>query len=219
MQKHGVYAQVTKRQVCTDLVRYTILMLNSTRNIRLNWTNEPIQVLGIKIGYGENIDMENYEAVIPKIKQIFNNWKQRGLSIMGKVQIVNTLVASLFVYKMTVLSTPTPEYIKKIDSLILDFIWNGKRAKIPLHILKLNKHSGGLNLVDLRKRDAALKITWINTINSDKKVANLMYSFVNSDLKDHIWLCNFNRKHVADILKRSTNSFWFDVLCAWSVYN
>ena len=64
----------------------------------LTWTNNPINVLGVSITSDpkEILDL-NYNALIPKIKGILRTWNQRRLSLMGKVLIINSLIASLFV--------------------------------------------------------------------------------------------------------------------------
>ena len=99
------------------------------------WTNEDISVLGVTIAH-ENIVEKNYQELISKTKGVLNAWYNRGLSLIGKVQVVNTLVASLFVYKMMVLPTIPNSTIKNLDNIIREFLWNGKKAKIAYGILQ-----------------------------------------------------------------------------------
>ena len=71
---------------------------------------------------------------------------------------------SLYTYKMMVLPK-IPEYVvKQTEGLITDFLWNGRKPKIPLRTLQLNKASGGQNLIDLRKKDIALKAMWVENM-------------------------------------------------------
>ena len=85
----------------------------------------------------------NDEEMITKIKGILTKWKSRQLSLLGKITVVNTLKASLFVYKMTVLPTIKDKYVEKIDKLIQAFIWDNKKPKISKQKLKCNKRDGG----------------------------------------------------------------------------
>ena len=48
-----------------------------------------------------------------KVRSILNSWKNRGLSLLGKVQVVNSLVASLFVYKNDGTTNNAKEHFKK----------------------------------------------------------------------------------------------------------
>ena len=75
--------------------------------------------------------------------------------------VINTLIASLFVHKMTVLPSIPEDIIQQVETVIQQFIWNGTKPKISLAALKIAKQSGGLGLVDLRKKDDALKVAWI----------------------------------------------------------
>ena len=53
-------------------------------------------------------------------------------------------------YKMRVLPNAPYKVIQEVESIIKDFIWNGKGAKIKFEILQTNKGNGGLGLLDLR---------------------------------------------------------------------
>ena len=64
-----------------------------------------------------------------------------------------------------------------VKDLFSKFIWGDSRAKIPLKILQMDKKSGGLKLVDLQKRDWAIKASWIKILINDKKMSELVYSF------------------------------------------
>ena len=59
------------------------------------WSNKDIQVLGVTVSY-EDIVTKNYGTIIEKAKGILSSWENRGITLMARVQVVNTLVASLF---------------------------------------------------------------------------------------------------------------------------
>ena len=88
-------------------------------------------MLGVTIAH-EDIMSKNYNVLIDKVKQILKAWHNRGLTLIGKIQVVNTLIASLFVYKMMVLPSIPEPIIKRVDNEIKTFIWNGKKSKNSL---------------------------------------------------------------------------------------
>ena len=138
------------------------------------WSNKDINVLGITIAH-EEIVQKNYVPIIEKAKNVLNSWQHRGLTLMGKVQVVNTLVASLFVYKMMVLPC-IPQYVVKwMENVIRKFLWNGKKAKIAYRILQNPKKEGGLNLINLSNKDKALKATWPKILYQEQEYAQLVY--------------------------------------------
>ena len=134
------------------------------------------------------------------------------------MQVVNTLVASLFVHKMMVLPEIPTNIVKKMENLIRNFLWGGKKAKIAYKILQNPKNQGGLNLVDLRKRDIALKATWPKILHGEPEYETLVYSIMKCQtLKENIWRCNLKPEDVNSI--GIENPFWVDVLQAWANYN
>ncbi len=96
----------------------------------LFWTNDPFKFLGVVIGGGsDDLIKLNYSPIFERAQIICDMWKSRDISLLGKVCVVNSLIASLFVYKMSVLPD-IPEYlIKDFDQMIRKFIWNGAHPK------------------------------------------------------------------------------------------
>ena len=184
---------------------------------QVTWSKEDINVLGVTIAHEDLVD-KNYSDIIQKTRSICNSWCHRGLSLIGKVEVINTLVASLFVYKMMVLPTIPDKVVKNIENTIRDFIWGGKKAKIALKILQNPKDQGGINLVDLKKKDTALKATWPTILKQEKDYAILAYKSMKCQgLKDNIWRCNLHPQDVAKL--QIKNPFWEDVLRSWCEYN
>ena len=183
---------------------------------QIAWETEGINVLGIYITEGDIVPL-NYDPTIEKVKSTLDLWSQRDLTLIGRIRIINTLTASLFVHKMQVLPFLDETRIKKIENYYSDFIWKGKRSKIPLKVLKLPKGKGGLNLVDLRKRDIALKILWLQTLQEDNKCRELTMKLLSPVLDMDIFKCNLHHTDIKALNIKST--FWRDMLHAWSVYN
>ena len=182
-----------------------------------SWSNQDINVLGVTISHNELLEI-NYSKTIKKVKETLNCWHNRGLSLIGKVQVVNTLVASLFVYRMMVLPKIPEKYIKLINNLIKEYLWNGGKSKIAFSILQNNKWEGGLNLVNLSIKDKSLKATWPFILRNEPDYANMVYATMRcSDLKENVWRCNLKKKDVKYLKIR--NEFWNDVLEAWCDFN
>ena len=83
---------------------------------KITWTNGPIKVLGVNVVSNMDSVLDtNYEPTINKITTIFKRWSARNLSLIGKINIVNTLTASLFIYKMMVLPKIPKKYVVKYE--------------------------------------------------------------------------------------------------------
>lgn len=184
-----------------------------------NWTNAPPNVLGIN--FVEYDDKNNVTAffvdLIQKSKDIMNLWQNRYLSLSGKVLIVNTLIASLFVYKMTVLPNVKYALIQQFETIVREYIGKGNIARISLSQLQLPRGQGGLRLVDLFKRQMALKAQWVVIVYNDPFWQSIAYSYLNPSLGERIWQCNISTEKINQVVPG--HSFWSQVLYAWCMYN
>ena len=182
----------------------------------LKWTSEPITVLGVKVcgDTHELIDI-NYQEIILKARKVLDCWTHRNVSLYGKVNIINTLIASLFVYKMSVLPKLPAYMVKQLEDMFVKFLWNGHKPKIPLEILKSPKRDGGLQLVDLSAKDDAIKCSWVQMVVKNVYPSEFVYNILGSVLKENIWTCNFAPQDTKSVFP-GVNDFWTDVLTAWA---
>ena len=181
---------------------------------------EQVNVLGVEIlSYidDQKLLAINYDKLIIKAKAVLNQWQGRNLSLLGKVLVINSLIGSLFVYKMTVLPAIPEKYIKSLNEIFNQFLWNHRRPKIPIEILQLPKFNGGAGLVSLKNKDISLKFGWVKNVLSDSFIEKLAYESINRCLGRDIWRCNL---HTADVeTLRINNSFWNGVIKAWRGLN
>ena len=97
-------------------------------------------------------------------------------------------------------------------------MWNGKKAKIAFDILKNPRNMGGLGLVNLRKKEMALKATWPQILKLKADYAEGVYSVLKcSGLKENIWRCNLDPEDIQSL--KIKNKFWEDILFSWCSFN
>ena len=106
---------------------------------------------------------------------------------------------------------------KNLESMLREYLWNGRKPKISLDTLKKKKHQGGLQLVDIKAKQDALKIAWIFRIEDDVFLEKCVYSQLDTELDKLIWYCNLTQKDIKGLFE--TNSFWGQVLLAWGRLN
>ena len=132
---------------CLGSIRFTNAKFYSSRKIQ--WTNDSVNLLGVLLSYKDDFISLNFDDILCKARQVLKPWYLRSLTILGKIQVLNSLIASLFVYRMTALPPLTQVMLDAIEKIFTDFIWEGKRAKIPLRILQGNKTDGGMRLTNI----------------------------------------------------------------------
>ena len=103
--------------------------------------------------------------------------------------------------------------IRHLEKMMENFLWNGKRSKIPLKVLQRSKARGGLRLFDIRARQCALKAKWVRQICCKPSEYDYIYNWLNVHYNDNIW--NSNLK-TTDIVMLFEDSFWRTVLVEWS---
>ena len=186
----------------------------------VQWSSEGINVLGVDVCVTDEAALlKNYLPIINKVDSIIKAWERRNITLEGKVNIVNALIGSLFVYKMMVLPTIPRNIVVKIEKKLENFLWNGKKPKISMKTLQMSKEQGGLKLLDLTKKDASLKITWVRLLDRDPHFAKLAYENICPGFDHNIWFCNMHEADVEDLLKTEKNAFWCDVVKAWCRIN
>ena len=103
---------------------------------KLKWSDKPLNSLGIFIAHQAQtlLDM-NYKDIIERTRTILEAWHNCSLSLLGKILVFNTLVSFLFVYKMSVLPTFPENYVKLLNKLVRDFLWDKGVPKVAPNIL------------------------------------------------------------------------------------
>ena len=194
----------------TDAKIYT------SKNFR--WANDYIETLGINISNDPETLRNNFNVVLRKLEAISNIWYYRQLTLSGRILIINTLFSSKFVYKMQVLHHISDDQIRRAEEIITSFLWKGRKAKISMKILKMNKDQGGMGLVDLKAKHQSLQIAWIKKIHTNPEVESLACFFLGRDyiLNDSLWKANMCE---SDARKIGKAGFWQNLLCTWARFN
>ena len=186
------------------------------QNLDLQWNTE-FTLLGIKFCV-EMDDMIriNYSEKLISIKKILQFYSKLNLSLIGKVTVIKTLVIPKLVYLFSVLPTPAQTYIKDIEKLFREFIWNSKKARISLNQLENNISEGGLKLTNINAFCAALKLSWIKRlITSDGSWQSIFQYSISQD-KINIWCLDV--MSLFTLSSNISNAFWKDIFYAWAKY-
>ena len=82
----------------------------------------PVKILGYWIHPDKQTMYEyNFEKTLEKVNTIMKSWKDRNVTIFGKVTIVNTLINSLSAHKLMALPTPPKSFFVKYKTKIIEF--------------------------------------------------------------------------------------------------
>jgi len=105
----------------------------------------PISYLGLPITGRKKTQAVCWKFVDPNEKML-GRWKGRCLSYVGRTQLVNWMILGKFQYWANGSILPCT-FIKKIQSLAYNFIWDGRRCS-SWEKMALPKKKGGIRVKD-----------------------------------------------------------------------
>ena len=109
----------------------------------LRWTNESVTILGINVSSNtREMVLDNYNQILCKANEVMNDWKNRGLSIVGKTTVLNVLIGSLFVCKMSVLPRIPQSIVKRFNTDAWKYMKTKGGARLKFDSVKVKKAQG-----------------------------------------------------------------------------
>ena len=181
-----------------------------------HWPRNPIRALGIFFSYDQNKATElNFVEKIRNLEKTSSSWKTRNLTLYGKINIVKTLGLSKLICNASVLVIP--ELIKEINSIIFNFIWDGKPPKIKKLTIIGEKKQGELKMTDFNIMNKALKVAWIPRIKSENQAS---WKIIPEATLEKHWGLSFliNCNYDIDTLQvGNLPSLYLDVLKQWQI--
>lgn len=137
-------------------------------NVGFKYIEGSFKTLGVWFSQDEDIMTElNFTACLENLKCMLNIWRQRDLSLKGKVTILKTLAISKLVYLSSLLFVPD-WFITRVNKLFLDFMWDGKPSKVKLDTITGDIADGGLKMPHVDSVVKALKLSWLSRYVNNK---------------------------------------------------
>ncbi|GAU17935.1 hypothetical protein TSUD_330600 [Trifolium subterraneum] len=138
----------------------------------------PFNYLGVPIFKGKP-KASYLQPIADKIKLKLSAWKASLLSIVGRVQLVRTIVQSMLIYSISIYSWPD-SLLKNIEKCMRNFIWSGDIDKRKLVTTSWKQvcqpfAQGGLNLRSLSMLNKTTNLKLCGTVlNSQDTWAKLL---------------------------------------------
>ena len=86
------------------------------------------------------------------------------LSPLEKITVIKTFILPQFIHLLTILTSPSRDFLKILNSMFFGFIWNNKHDKIKHMYITQDYMDTGLKMVNLEKFIDSLKLTWVNKL-------------------------------------------------------
>ncbi|GKD35033.1 hypothetical protein Tco_1250542 [Tanacetum coccineum] len=124
----------------------------------------PVKYLGVPL-VSYRLVFKDCKELIEKVESRLNDWKNKSLSIAGRLQLVQSVIASMHVFWASVFILPS-RILLEIEQLMRGFLWcNGGmsrgKSKVAWEVVCLPKDEGGLGIRRLDHFNKALMTTHI----------------------------------------------------------
>ena len=187
--------------------------LNDTTNFPFGQRVNFIKILGVFFALDVNVkENMNYKEILSKIKKLLTWWKQRDLTLMGKIQLLKGFIFSKLIYVASF--NPVPRWVyDELDQLAYDFLWRGQH-KVKKKVITMDYKQGGLKMMHFRLLINAQRVMWIRRLlcgNQDMKWKQY-FNFVTKDLGGNfIFQCNY----LPGLLNIPLPLFYKELLQVW----
>ncbi|GKB48885.1 hypothetical protein Tco_0899638, partial [Tanacetum coccineum] len=151
----------------TNHVKMSILQILPFEEGRL-----PVKYLGVPL-VSSRLIYKDCKELIEKVQHRVDDWKNKSLSIAGRLQLVSSVIGSLHVFWASVFILPT-RILLDIEQIMRGFLWcQGKmrsgKAKEAWEVVCLPKDGGVLGICRLESFNKALMTTYIWKLLSRKE--------------------------------------------------
>ena len=174
------------------------------------WVKKKVKALGVWFSTNpEEVTSVNFSEKQVKITNC--------LSLMGKITVLKSLIASQLVYILSPL--PTEHCIlNEINKAFFNFLWNGKGDKIKRDIMIGDYSQGGLRMIDIQSFNKALKTMWVIKYLDESNLGKWKLFFDN-ELQNYgstaVFKGNLKKEDLSKI-KGLSDVFIKEILQIWS---
>ncbi|GJT31559.1 putative reverse transcriptase domain, reverse transcriptase zinc-binding domain protein [Tanacetum coccineum] len=122
----------------------------------------PVKYLGVPL-VSSRLIFRDCKELIEKVQNRINDWKNKSLSITGRLQLIQSVMGSMHLFWASVFMLPT-RVLLDIEQLMRGFLWcqgslrKGK-AKVSWEVFCLPKDEGGLGIRRLEHFNKALMVS------------------------------------------------------------
>ena len=133
--------------------------------------------------------MKIFLLILNEMKSVLNIWTSRGLTLLGKITILKSVVIPKLVYKASNLPAISPDsFIKQVNQILFKFIWGFKWEKIGRSQLCCDIEEGGAKRIDIKQHSLALQFKGVIRLFNNN-YASAWKTLENLFLTENLFFC------------------------------
>ncbi|GJZ23441.1 hypothetical protein Tco_0560900 [Tanacetum coccineum] len=169
----------------------------------------PVKYLGVPL-VSSRLIFRDCKELIVKVQNHVNDWKNKSLSIAGRLQLIQSVMGSMNIYWASVFMLPT-RVLLDIEQLMHGFLWcQGnmckRKAKVSWEVVCLPKDEGGLGVRRLDHFNKALMVSHVWKLLSLKESLWVKWIHVYKLKKQELLRYSISWQHDMGLEKNPTTS-------------
>ena len=198
------------------------IQLDTTENYVWTKPDETVRYLGIDVSASPDSlarkDIFNFSHM--DIRMALYGLRYQKVSIIGRILLIKSLVASKLVYKLLHFPLPNNAIFKKINNLFYEYVWDYGRHKLNVRVMEQPLNKGGFNMLNIGTHAKALQYNWLNKAmmgNIGSLWVKQLESALCISLKDFLHCNLFSIKSVRKLYKpdKKFPCFWEKLFDKW----
>ena len=124
------------------------------------------KILGVNFSLDIKVkDNLNFKEVLSRIKRllILGWWRERDLTLMGKIHLLKVYALSKFNYVSSLIIVVPQWIFVEVDKIIFEFMWGGK-DRIKRKIMYQDYGYGGLRMINFKLFVKTQRIMWLKRL-------------------------------------------------------
>ena len=109
----------------------------------------------------EGIFHDNVTSVLPAVQRILAERNTSNHSLLGRVLVTKSLIASKFLYPLQYAQSPGSKLSKQIQRACNKYMWSYGIHHIKAPVIYQRVAQGGLGMYSFDQQNDALKLKWI----------------------------------------------------------
>ena len=116
--------------LCVNHDKTEILLLGNleikSSELGVKEISKVVKILGVHFTNNHSLFQKtNFETIEKSLRESLKSWNWRGLTLLGKIQVIKSFAISKSLYRASLISAKK-DFIKKNNNLLYSFIWKGK---------------------------------------------------------------------------------------------
>ena len=126
----------------------------------VRWPMSPIKIVGVYFSYDSDTAYDmNLATPLKGLKTVLQCWTRRNLTIVGKAQIIKSLIIPKILYLLNLINIRQKD-IKNVNSKIYSFLWKG-HDRVSRDTMIGDIGQGGMGMLDICALQKAFKVNWV----------------------------------------------------------